>query len=385
MKFGTIHLGFWDEGMTEVEVLDRWVNRMLLAERLGYWSSWTTEHHFANDPDYRPFGWDEARFHAYDIISDPLTMLMYVAAKTTKLRLGTAVLVPHYDNPVRAAERVALLDIMSRGRVELGVGRGSGFKEPHVFNCPADQKDNQDKFFEELDIMLACWTGKPFSYDGKYFQIPEITVVPSPHQKPHPQVFLSNGNERSIRYAAEHGLSYAGTTGNWGWVDVDRHNEYHRIFCEVSAEHGHDGTKVLTPDSLFLYCAPTDSEAEEVAEHHCMLYTAHVEAHYERQRNGVVTMPALALAGGPGPNAQLEDIRNLARLQVETNLVGSPDTCAQKLEALLERVPSINYITLVTDAGSPPDDFVERSMRLFAEEVIPKFANREPAAAGVDG
>src|SRR5688572_23950542 len=112
-------MAHWERGRTERQVLREITDRMVLAERVGFYSSWITEHHFANDPTYDPFGFSGKEFAAYDLSVDPLTFLTYVAAKTTTLRLGTGVVVLHYDDPLRIAERAAMLDILSDGRLEL--------------------------------------------------------------------------------------------------------------------------------------------------------------------------------------------------------------------------------------------------------------------------
>src|SRR5215217_5787165 len=128
MRIGTSNMFTWNAGLTQSQVIKEGIERLVWAEKMGFDSAWITEHHFGNDPNYRPFGLDGQDFLAYDLTADPLTVLSHAAAKTTRLRLGTGVVVLHYDNPLRIAERAALVDIMSDGRLELGVGRGGGFR-----------------------------------------------------------------------------------------------------------------------------------------------------------------------------------------------------------------------------------------------------------------
>jgi alkanesulfonate monooxygenase SsuD/methylene tetrahydromethanopterin reductase-like flavin-dependent oxidoreductase (luciferase family) len=382
MKFGTILTPHWDNGVTQSDALHDMVERAIHAERCGFWSCWTTEHHFANDPSYAPFGWPGGNFPAYDLAADPLTLLTYIAARTTTLRLGTGVLVMHYDNPLRVAERAAMLDILSGGRLELGLGRGSGFKEPPAFHVPEKEIDSQNKFFDEIDLLLKAWSGEWFSHETEFFSVPKLAVVPNPVQRPHPPVYLSSGNPRSVKYAAEHGLSLAGATGAWGYSGVDKHNITNKSFIEAAAAVGRDVSEELFPNTLFLFCAETDREAEEVAEQYLMRYSAHVEGHYERQRRGDMTGdPLNSLSSGPGKKSTLDDIRELARAQIATNLIGSPATICEKLTALLDRVPSINYVLGITDAGTPPKAFVHKSMELFTSQVMPKFADRKMRVA----
>ena len=368
MDFGIMLTPHWPDGLAQERVYHQAVDCMVEAERLGYRSGWTTEHHFASDPDYRPLGLEE-KFPAYDLNVDPLTFLAYVAAKTTRLRLGTGVLVLHYDNPVRVAERAAMLDVMSGGRLELGVGRGGGHKEPAVFNVPSEASENQDKFFEALDILRSAWTGRPFSYQGKYYEVPEVTVIPRPLQQPLP-VFLSNRNPRSLTYAADHGMSYVAVTASWGASGVPRHNEGHDLFVNTARASGRSVQDVLYPHTLFCYCAPTDREAEEVAEEYLLKFAAFSESHYETLRMaGNVSSPL-----APAPAAGSKERRAQFEAQLETNLIGSPETICEKLAAVREKIDSLNYVLAIVGAGAPPEDFVFRSMRLFAEKVAPRFS-----------
>ncbi len=380
MKFGTILTPHWQGDTTQAETYADMVDRIIFAEKCGYWSCWTTEHHFANDAEYRPFGWDKADFRAYDLAVDPLTLLTYAAAKTSRIRLGTGVLVLLYDNPLRIAERAAMLDVLSGGRLELGVGRGSGFREPAAFAVPDKLEDSQDKYFEALEIILKSWSGEKFTHAGKYYSFPELEVVPTPIQQPFPKIFLSSGSTRSVEFAAEHGLSYAAVTGSWGWQGVEKHNATHAAFVAAAQRAGRSEDDFLYPNTQFLFCAETDAEAEEVAEEHLIKFTAHVEAHYQRELHGGVALRAFVGDEDSTPRKRtVNDIRELARNQFETNLIGSPATIAEKLTAVLERVPSINYVLAITDAGSPPRAFTHRSMELFADKVMPKFAGRTRA------
>ncbi|MET0239131.1 MAG: LLM class flavin-dependent oxidoreductase [Sphingobium sp.] len=381
MKIGINQGSHWSGDLTQKEVLDRTIERIVLAEKLGYWSAWLTEHHFANDPVYAPYGWP-GRFRAYDLVTDPIALNTWAAARTSRIRLGTGVLVLHYDNPLRVAERAAMLDQLSGGRVELGLGRGGGFMEPSVFDVPQDKAASYRKFIEEVDILLKSWSGKRFAYDGEFFNFHEIEVVPTPFQQPGIPLYLGITDKPSLEFAAQKGLSYAGITGAWGWGTVDKAHEVERIFVEAAAAAGRDATKDYHPTTLFLYCAETDSEAEEVAEKHLMNFSLHVESHYQRNRNGQAGLARFRpdLFDSNKFDTDLEDIRKLARSQFETNLIGSPKTICEKLTALRERAPMVNYVLAIADGGDPPAGFVNQSMTRFAQGVIPHFADEQQLA-----
>ncbi|MFN8533397.1 MAG: LLM class flavin-dependent oxidoreductase [Dehalococcoidia bacterium] len=374
MKIGTVHMMHQLPGQTEQQVLTESVERMELADRLGYYASWTTEHHFATDPSYLPYGLEHARFPAYDLASDPLTFLTFVAARTKQLRLGTAVLVLPYDNPIRVAERAAMLDVLSGGRLELGIGRGSGAREHAAFGLPIG--GNRAQYHEALEILQLAWTGEPFSFEGDYFQIPELAVVPKPLQQPHPPIYLGSGSPESIRLAAESGFAYCSVAGSWGPFGLDRHKQVRDLYLANAAAAGRDVSGSRHPHVLLMYCAETDEAAEEVALHYITQFTLLVEAHYERQRLGGATIGALT------PEATAEDIRLLAHEMLPLNIIGSPQTCIRKLEAF-RQVVDLKYFLGFVDFGGIPHDLVLGSMERFAREVMPHFADHAAATRPV--
>lgn len=364
MKIGTVHMTHWERGRTQRQVLDETVDRMVRAEQLGYYASWLTEHHFANDHDYDPLGFPAEEFPAYDIAPDPLTFLNYVASRTTRLRLGTAVIVLNYDDPIRVAERAAMVDVMSGGRLELGVGRGSGRREPAAFHVP--QERNRERFKEMLDIINLAWTGEPFTYDGEFFHIPEVAVVPKPIQQPGPPLYVAAGSAETFPLVGSYGLPYCYTGGAWGPVPRAAYRDNHRRFEEAARAAGHDPNALLFPHVLLTYCGETDAEAEAVASEYIPRFMAMVEAHYERLR-----FPDHDRAR-PGNLQSADQAESLTRQMVELNIIGSPETCIQKLEAYLP-LTNLNYLLAFVDFGAIPHDLVMKSMERFAEQVMPHF------------
>jgi alkanesulfonate monooxygenase SsuD/methylene tetrahydromethanopterin reductase-like flavin-dependent oxidoreductase (luciferase family) len=381
MKFGIALTPHWSGKTSQSYVLDQMISRIEMAEKLGYFSAWTTEHHFANDPDYLPFNWEGARFRAYDLAPDPLTLLTFAAARTKNIRLGTGVLLVNYENPIRLAEKAAMLDVLSGGRLELGIGRGGQMPHVDVFQLPHGDEEGQIRYREALEIMMLAWSGQRFEYRGKYFNFDKLEVVPHPIQRPIVPLYTSTQNIDNFKEAARMGLSHVSVTGAWGESGIDAYNEKHQAFAEAAREVGRDPDAMLYPVHLFMYCAETDAEAEDMAEEYMLNFTAHVEAHYMRQRNGGFLLSSSELTGA---EANLEEIKAMNRKAASTNLIGSPKTVREKLAAFLERVPSVNYVHGITDAGSPPPAFVEKSMKLFAEEVAPAFADFRTAAEPAD-
>ena len=160
------------------------------AEALGFHSTFLVEHHFTG----------------YGQVSASLTLLTWVAAKTRTLRLGTAVLVLPWHNPVLIAEQAATIDLLSGGRLDFGVGKGYRHNEFAGFAMPPDEAE--PRFEEGLDVLVRALTSDaPFSHYGRFFHFDTVVVEPPPHQRPHPPLWLAAGSEASISACARRGFN----------------------------------------------------------------------------------------------------------------------------------------------------------------------------------
>jgi alkanesulfonate monooxygenase SsuD/methylene tetrahydromethanopterin reductase-like flavin-dependent oxidoreductase (luciferase family) len=158
------------------------------AEALGYVSTFLVEHHFS--------GWNQ--------VAATLMLQACVATRTSTLRLGTGVMVLPWHNPVLLAEQVATLDVLSDGRVDLGVGKGYRYSEFRGFGI--DQREADARFTEALEVVLRAWTTRErFSHHDRYWDFDDIVVEPRPVQSPHPPIWVAAASEASVRRAADHG------------------------------------------------------------------------------------------------------------------------------------------------------------------------------------
>ncbi|MED5405418.1 MAG: LLM class flavin-dependent oxidoreductase, partial [Chloroflexota bacterium] len=166
------------------------VERNIEAEALGYHSTFLVEHHFTG----------------FGQVSATLNLLTWIGALTSTLRLGTAVTVLPWHNPVLLAEQIATLDLLSGGRVDAGIGKGYRLKEFEGFAMPVEEADA--RFEECLEVMLKAWTSdSPWSHQGKYWQYDNIVVEPPSTQKPHPQLWMGAGSPRSVKQVAKLGFN----------------------------------------------------------------------------------------------------------------------------------------------------------------------------------
>lgn len=158
------------------------------AEQLGFDSVFLVEHHFTGTGQ----------------ISSSLTLLSYLAAMTSTIRLGTAVTVLPWHNPVLLAEQAATVDLLSGGRLEFGVGRGYRPNEFHGFGI--DPSEAADRYAECLEVVLRSWTTEGrFTHEGRFWTFRDVVVEPKPAQAPHPPIWVAAGSEPSIRTAAGNG------------------------------------------------------------------------------------------------------------------------------------------------------------------------------------
>jgi alkanesulfonate monooxygenase SsuD/methylene tetrahydromethanopterin reductase-like flavin-dependent oxidoreductase (luciferase family) len=358
------------------EVLTNWVDMAVEAEELGYWGWWTTEHHFASDPNYRPYGVPESEFPVtdYDMAADPLTLLAWVAAKTTKLRIGTAVVILHWDHPVRVAERAALVDTLSNGRLELGVGRGAGFREQQLYKVPEDNEVNNRKFLEEIAIIRGLWAQDSFSFDGEFFQVPPITLAPRPSREL--PLFIGSGSNSSAVWAAGQGLPYMTIT--WPLTGMDTYRAKKDAYDEAAAAAGQDVSKNENPHVLYMYCGESDEEAAETCFKHMLQFQYITESHYEFARLASQQKNEKWLGQDRG---MLQNIEMLARYPIENQIVGSVETCIERVRMYQEAL-DVKYMVLNMGYGMMPHEKAVASMRRFAQGVMPHFAD-SPAPAGI--
>ena len=172
----------------EPEPFETLMEQVELAEELGYDAVWFTEHHFSQ----------------YGRAAVPVLAAQAIE-RTSRLRISTAVVVLPFHHPVRVAEDWATLDHLSRGRVDVGIGRGNQPAEFKGFDVPMDEAEQ--RFSEALDILRRAWTEESFSYDGKFWRFPEIEVLPKPYTKPHPPLWQAALSDYTVQKVIDRGIN----------------------------------------------------------------------------------------------------------------------------------------------------------------------------------
>jgi alkanesulfonate monooxygenase SsuD/methylene tetrahydromethanopterin reductase-like flavin-dependent oxidoreductase (luciferase family) len=336
----TVHFGVTGcfgglDGLT----LDERVDLLQEAERLGYESIWLNEEHFVS----------ESRF-----CLSPIPLASYLAGRTEKLRLGFSVLQLPLHNPLRLAEDIATLDVLSGGRVDFGVSR-SGLPRYHEgFGNPIEERT--ERFAEGLELVQKFWTSEePVSHQGKFHQYENVILSPKPVQKPHPPIYIGARDPASVRRVASGGYRLIeGVVQALSYTIEDV-----AAFREGARESG----RILGPEDVtigrYVFVAETDAKAREESREGlaALAKSFHTSGHIQR---GFVV-----------DESQLE----ADRFEREFAVVGSPDTCAARIEELREALRFGRFNCGFGVLGHGTRDGVQRSLRLFGREVIPRFAS----------
>jgi alkanesulfonate monooxygenase SsuD/methylene tetrahydromethanopterin reductase-like flavin-dependent oxidoreductase (luciferase family) len=310
------------------------------AEALGYYSTFLVEHHFTG----------------FGQVSASLNLLTWLGARTHRLRLGTAVLVLPWHNPVLLAEQAATLDLLSGGRLDFGVGKGYRYNEFAGFCLPMEQADA--RFEESLEVITKAFTSeKPFSHHGRYWQFENIVVEPPTAQKPHPPFWMGAGSPSSVREVAERGYNML----------LGQHSLAEEILDQVAQFRADVEARGRAFDPMDVAVARAVHIARNAADK---------EAALERRYQGHMRVHALARRPDGDSRARFKSDEAEARYEsAESALFGTPDEIARKLEIL--RDGGVQYV-IINFSGS------RDNIRRFAREIMPAFVD-EPQLLAMAG
>jgi alkanesulfonate monooxygenase SsuD/methylene tetrahydromethanopterin reductase-like flavin-dependent oxidoreductase (luciferase family) len=352
MRFGTYYFLQRPPGAREVDVIKNEVDLMVWSESLGYDSVWLTEHHFAD----------------YGISSAPSVLASAVFSRTERLHVGLAVYVLPFHDPIRFAEETATLDILSGGRLTVGLGRGNRPAEFVGYRVPPTE--SRARFEEAVAVVLQAWTRDRVEHAGRYWQIPGIEVHPRPLTQPHPPLAVAVNSPETIAWTARQGyrmLSSGLTT------PLARSLENRARYETELRAAGHDAATIARllgqwTVTKHVYVAPTDEEAWADARGPEEWF---LDAFRRSLR--VDGLPGL----DPESRARTERmVADLAALRWEgllrdALLVGSPATVRARVGEL--QAAGVGELVCWTSFGGLPMEKVRRSMQLFATEVMPAF------------
>jgi alkanesulfonate monooxygenase SsuD/methylene tetrahydromethanopterin reductase-like flavin-dependent oxidoreductase (luciferase family) len=345
-------------GKPDTETYQDELSLMEQAEGLGFDSVWALDHHFTG----------------YTMSPNPTQLLSYVAGRTKRVQLGTAVIVLPWHDPVEVAENIALLDLLSGGRTIFGFGRGAATVEYNGFRI--NMEEARDRFVEASIIVRKGLTQPSFSFDGKYYKIPEIQIRPRPISHPEERFYASSVSPESAEIMAKLGLGVL-IIAQRSWEDAAA--DYARYRETALANN----IKPRPPISLLnVLCSDDAKEAADLGHVHMEAMWDSIDNHYhfaDGHLRGVKgyefyaklekTYSKLAV----DPEAKDKAVEFFKSLHA----AGTPAQVLEKLRYIHNTVP-LEHVIGTFAFGGLPYPKLERSFKLFAEKVLPVLKN-DPA------
>jgi len=349
MKFGLFHSVQLPDPSQQYRYYREALEQVLHAERLGYGSVWFTEHHFTR----------------HGIVSDTFSVLAYLAALTSTIRLGTAVTVMPFHNPARLAEQAATIDLLSNGRLDLGVGRGYQWGEFHRMGIPMEEASR--RFEEGMEVLQRAWTSsEPFDHRGEFWTFNDLTIHPKPVQRPHPPVYVAASGRDSLARVVRN---------DWNLLIGQAESETQvaeqvSLYQDYLAEAGAEYTPQRVVVARAMHCAPTTEQARIEAE---------IPFTWFRQTGQEVSAPpehrvdllpeefsSYRSRYLPGTRFDFKD-----RCE-DVMLFGSPGHITERIGQL--RDTGVENLILFVNFGGIEHRKVLDSLELFAAEVMPQLA-----------
>src|SRR6201996_1980073 len=354
--------------------LEKAQSMAVLMDRHGYNAFWMAEHHFQREGP--------------ECIPNVLLMALHLTHVTQSLKIGCGFNITPMWHPLRLAEDYAMADILTGGRVILGVGRGYHTREVETFGNPLiDQNANREIFEEGVEIMFKAFEGKPFSHKGKFYTIPpevpyrgytlkEITLVPAPERLPvecwQP---IQSGSERAFDFMAKYGISGVIGGGSAEGGAVERH------MLGFQAAYARRGIHLELGERLALgYQFHIASSREQAIREAAPHYEENMKMFGELRLVRALTDEQIAAMRDPrlAATAQLPRIEDAVK--AGGFLAGRPEDIIEQLKAVERRYPGLDRVICATPLGTPLDIQLEDLDR-FAKEVIPAFRDTRTAAA----
>lgn len=300
------------------------LEQAVAADELGFDSFWVAEHHF----------------HEYGAIPRPAVFLAAAAQRTKRIRLGASVVVLPFDNPLRVAEDYAMVDVLSGGRLCMGVGSGYLKHEFEGFGIPMEEK--RERFDEALEVILKAWKGERFSYQGKHFRVEDVQLNVLPVQRPRPDMYVAILSNKAAHFVGQKGFPIMMIP----YATTEAFSELSETVAAFRAAYGAAGGEGAVPFGLHAYCAE-DFRAAEAAARPAMDRYVRTRLYAKQRPFDLLVEKDLVAFGGP------EDIIRVAK----------------KYEAA-----GLTHFLAIMNFGGMPHAKVLKSMELVNKFVLPNFA-----------
>jgi len=349
MRFGLFFQVSESAGQSHAARFAEMFDLIALAESLGFDVAYLAELHFGG---------------AFSLLASPLTVVPAIAARTRRIRIGTAVTLLPLHHPLQVAEQAATADLLSGGRLEFGVGRGSIPTQFHGFRISS--AENRARFDEAVEIIRLAWTQERFSYQGRFHEVDNLAVVPKPVQRPHPPIRVGVHSSESFAHIGDKGWPiYSGTTT----TPLPQLRECMALYRAHLADAGHPWRE----DQMALMF-PMHIGADGAAAREAM--RPGVRQYYQNVETIFAQLPDAYGEHLPRLKGVRETLANLPfeKFCRDQAMFGDAAEIVDRLQAARAEFGLSQIIGWFDQGSRLPRDEVERSMRRFAETVMPKLA-----------
>lgn len=353
-------------------LIEETLEQCVLADEVGFDYLWFVEHHFLT---------------TFSGSSAPEVIISALARMTNQIRLGFGVVVLPNHRPIQVAERVAMVDHLSKGRVELGIGRSSPYEQ---LGLGIDPRDTREIMEESLQMIPAIWNSEGnFSWEGKHYNVPPREILPKPRQDPHPPIWMACTQAESYEIAARHGvgvLSFGSGAPAGMKVHIDNYRENIKNAKPVGSfvnnqwanfTLGHCGdnnekARALGAQSIKEFFGPNRPYTADRADVYERLLESwggvpdHLKANFSRFLGGEQD-----LGGGGASRAMLGELPPDVLADRGVIVAGDPDSCIEGVKRHQEI--GVDQTLLIMQTDQIPHEKVMSSIKLFGEEVIPAF------------
>ncbi len=397
MKFGLLYEGqrpFQGNDVDWNSLYKETLDQCELADRLGFDNLWFVEHHFLMGFSGSPC---------------PEVLFGALSQRTKNIRIGFGVSILPYHHPIRVAERVAMVDQLTDGRVEFGTGRSNAYEQT---GQGVDPRETRDRWDESISMLPQIWQADEFSWEGKFWNVPTRRVLPRVFQKPHPRMYLACTQTESFRLAAQKGIGVLSSSS----YAVDILAEHVKVYRDAIKDADPVGAFVndFWGNNVHAYCGKDDKAAKELCAESMKTFFG-PDKPYVRDRIGAYEELLEAWGGVPdhlqadfgrwlrqsdeshkeqaaeagisldsGPGAARAAI---AQLDAETLsdrgviIAGDPESCAKTVR-MYEDI-GVDQVMMIMQTETVPHEKVMESIELFGKEVIPQFRQEAPVKEAV--
>jgi alkanesulfonate monooxygenase SsuD/methylene tetrahydromethanopterin reductase-like flavin-dependent oxidoreductase (luciferase family) len=378
MKFGLLYEMQMPEPLDEYQLYQDTMEQVILADELGFDYVWFVEHHFLTSFAYS---------------SAPEVFFGALSQRTRRIRLGFGVaLLPYpFNHPVRIAERVAALDLLSGGRVDLGTGRSSVYEQQ---GFGIDPRETRDMWDEALSMLPGMWTQETFSWQGRYFNVPPRSVIPKPYQKPHPPLWMAGTQPQSFEIAARKGIGVLSMATGVPQRLTKHIDNYRRLIAECEPVGAYVNNQWA--NFTIAYCDEDDRSARDLGARAIKDYFA-ADRPYTRDSKDIYAqfikdwggdipdhlqyhtrLQGVAQGDVTGPSGQWKNPKQMfdsfdtdAMCDQGIIIAGDPETCIKGIK--LHQEVGVDQMMLCVQTSVIPHQQVMSSLRLFGERVLPAF------------